>query len=92
MSILVRFPLSKFTKEQYESVHAALEQSGDWPAAGCLIHVAFGDGQDVHVSEIWESQELLQAFVEKLQPKLAAAGFQFAGEPEFFDVLNVETF
>ena len=92
MSILVRFPLSNVTKEQYDAVHSALEQSGEWPAKGCLIHVAFGDGKDVHVSEIWESQELLQAFGEKLQPKLAAAGFQLAGEPEFFDVLNVETF
>jgi hypothetical protein len=92
MSILVRFPLSNVTKDQYDAVHAALEQSGDWPAPGCLIHVAFGDGQNVHVSEIWESPEQLQAFGETLQPKLAAAGFQLAGEPEMFEVLNVETF
>lgn len=91
MSILVRFPLSNVTKQQYDSVHSALEQSGDWPATGCLVHVAFGDEENVHVSEIWESQDLLQAFGEKLQPKLAAAGIQLAGEPEVFEVLNVET-
>jgi hypothetical protein len=49
MSIVVRFPLSNVTKQQYDSVHAELEQSGDWPAAGCLIHVAFGDEQNVRV-------------------------------------------
>ncbi|HTH05384.1 MAG TPA: hypothetical protein VL916_05920 [Ilumatobacteraceae bacterium] len=92
MSILVRFPLSNVTKEQYDAVHSALEESGNWPAKGCLIHVAFGDGQNVHVSEIWESQDLLQAFGETLGPKLAAAGIELAGEPEFFDVLSVETF
>ncbi len=54
MSIVVRFPLSNVRKQQYDSVHAALEQSGDWPPAGCLIHVAFGDEQNVRVSEIWE--------------------------------------
>jgi hypothetical protein len=92
MSIVVRFPVSNVTKQQYESVHSALEQSGDWPPAGCRIHVAFGDEQNVRVSEIWESQEQLQEFGEKLQPKLAAAGIQLSGEPEIFEVLNLETF
>ena len=92
MSIVVRFPLSNVTKQQYDSVHAALEQSGDWPAPGCLIHVAFGDEQNVQVREIWESQEQLQAFGEKLQPKLAAAGIQPVGEPEILEAFNVETF
>ena len=92
MSIVVRFPLSNVTKQQYDSVHAALEQSGDWPAVGCLIHVVFGDEQNVRVSEIWESQEQLQAFGEKLQPKLAAAGIQIAGEPEILEILNLEKF
>ena len=92
MSIVVRFPISNVTKEQYESVRSELEQSGDWPPAGCLVHVAFGDGHDVHVSEIWASPEQLQAFGDKLQPKLAAAGIQMAGQPEIFEVLNLETF
>jgi hypothetical protein len=42
---------------------------GLWP--GCLIHVAFGDEQNVRVSEVWESREQLQAFGETLRPKLA---------------------
>jgi hypothetical protein len=82
MSIVVRCPASNVTNQQYNSVHSALQQSGDWPPAGCLIHLAFGDEQNVHVSEIWESQEQLQAFGEKLQPKLAAAGIELAGEPK----------
>jgi hypothetical protein len=92
MSIVVRFPTSNVTKEQYDSVRAALEGSGDWPPDGCLVHVAFGDAQDVHVSEIWESPEKLQAFGEKLQPHLAAAGVQLSGEPEVFETIRLETF
>jgi hypothetical protein len=92
MSIVARFPLTSVTKAQYDEVKAALEASGDWPADGCLVHVAFGDEQDVHVSEIWESREKMQAFGEKLQPKLAAAGIQPSGEPELFEALNLETF
>jgi hypothetical protein len=92
MSIVVRFPASNVTKQQYDSVHSALEQSGDWPPAGCLIHVAFGEEQSVRVSEIWESQEQLRAFGEKLRPQLEAAGIQLAGEPEIFEAINLETF
>jgi hypothetical protein len=92
MSIVVRFATSNVTKQQYESVHQALEDSGTWPAAGCLIHVAFGDEQDVHVSEIWESREQLETFGEVLRPHLEAAGIQLSGEPEIFETVNLETF
>ena len=92
MSIVVRFATSNLTKQQYESVHKALEDSGTWPADGCLIHVSFGDEHDLHVSEIWESREQLEAFGETLRPHLEAAGVQFSGEPEIFETLSLETF
>jgi len=92
MSIVVRFPPSNVTKQQYDTVHDALEKSGDWPPEGCLIHVCFGDEQDVRVSEIWESQEQLGAFGEKLRPQFEAAGIQLSGEPEVFEAHNLETF
>ena len=92
MSIVVRFPVSNVSKETYDSVKAALAAAGEWPADGCQVHVAFGDAQNVHVSEIWESAEKMQAFGELLQPRLAEAGIQLAGEPEVFEVLNLETY
>ena len=92
MSIVVRFPTSNMTKEQYDAVHDALEKSGDWPVAGCLMHACFGDEQDLRVSEIWESREQFQAFGERVRPRLEAAGIQMSGEPEIFEALNVETF
>ncbi len=92
MSIVVRFPASNVTKQQYDTVHDALEESGDWPPEGCLMHVCFGDQQDVRVSEIWESQEQLSAFGEKLRPQLEAAGIQLSGEPEVFEAHNLERF
>ncbi len=54
--------------------------------------MCFGDDQDIHVSEIWESREQLEAFGQKLRPHLEAAGMQVSGEPEVFEALNVETF
>ena len=92
MSILIRFPPSGVTKQQYESVRNALTESGDWPAEGCQLHVSFGDEEDIRVSEVWESQEQLDAFGEKLRPQLEEAGIELSGEPEVFDVHIVEAF
>jgi hypothetical protein len=92
MSILIRFPASNVTKEQYDTVRNALTEAGEWPADGCQLHVAFGDENDIRVSEIWESQEKLDAFSETLRPRLEDAGIQIAGEPELFNVHVVDNF
>jgi hypothetical protein len=92
MSIVVRFPPSNVSKQQYDSVRAALEESGEWPAEGCQLHVVFGDEEDIRVSEIWESQEQLQAFGEKLRPRMEEAGIRLSGEPEVFEAHIFETF
>ena len=92
MSVLVRFPPSNVSREQYDSVRNALTESGDWPPDGCQIHVCFGDENDIRVSEIWESREKADAFGEKLMPRLEEAGIQLAGEPEVLEVHVLDTF
>jgi hypothetical protein len=92
MSVVVRFPLSNLTRQQYDLIHSALVQSGDWPADGCQLHVLFGDENDLRVSEVWESREKLDAFGEKLGPQMEAAGIQLSGQPEVFEVHSLETF
>jgi hypothetical protein len=92
MSVLVRFPPSNVTKQQYDEVRKALTDAGDWPADGCELHVVFGPENDIRVSEIWESREKVEAFGEKLQPRLEEAGIQLSGEPEFFDVHVVDRY
>ena len=92
MSIVVRFPTSNMTRSQYDSVHDALEQSGNWPAPGCLIHVCFGDEANLHVSEVWESREQFAAFGETLRPHIEAGGIKMSGEPEVYEVVRFESF
>jgi hypothetical protein len=92
MSIVVRFPPSNVSKQQYDTVRAALESAGEWPADGCQLHVCFGDEQDVRVSEVWESQEKLEAFGEKLRPRMEEVGIQLSGEPEIFQAHIVDQF
>jgi len=92
MSIIVLFPLSNVTKDQYDSVRNALEEAGDWPADGCELHLCFGDQQDIRVSEVWESQEKFEAFGETLRPRLEEAGIQLSGQPEVFEAHVVDRF
>ena len=92
MSLVVRFPPSNTTKQQYDAVRNALTEAGDWPGDGCQLHVCFGDENDIRVSEAWESREKLDAFGEKLRPRLEEAGIQLSGEPEVFEAYNFETF
>ena len=92
MSIVVRFPTSNMTRSQYDSVHDALEQGGNWPAPGCLFHVCFGDEADLHVSEVWESREEFASHGERLRPHIETAGIQMSGEPEVYEVVSFESF
>ena len=62
---------------------------GGFPPDGRDYHVCFGTDGDLHVSEIWDSQEQFQAYGEVLMPILADVGIQFSGEPEVFEVHNI---
>ena len=88
MSIVVRFHPANLTVEQYDESIRRLEAAGDFPADGMDYHVCFGSNGSLTVSEIWDSQEQLQAFGERLMPILADVGIQFAGEPEIFEIHN----
>jgi len=92
MSVVLRFPPSNVSKQQYDEVRGAIEGAGDWPPDGCQLHVCFGPENDIRVSEVWESPEKAQAFGEKLGPRLEEAGIQLAGEPEVYEVHIYETF
>jgi hypothetical protein len=92
MSVVVRFPPSNVSKQQYDSIRSELEGAGEWPAEGCQLHVVFGSEDDIRVSEVWESAEQAQAFGEKLGPSMEKAGAQLSGEVEVYDVLLYETY
>jgi hypothetical protein len=92
MSIVVSYPPSNVTRQQYNTVRNALTESGDWPADGCQVHVLFGDESNVRVTEVWESREKLDAFGDRLRPRMEEARIQLSGEPEVSEALIVDTF
>jgi hypothetical protein len=77
--------------EQYEAVAKELEPS--WPPDGIELHVCFGSGDQLKVSEVWESREKLDAFGATLMPILEQNGIDVqSARPEFHDVVNFEAF
>jgi hypothetical protein len=87
MSILARFTPQGMTNQQYDDSITRLKAAGAFPPDGLEYHVCFGSDGDLRVSEIWESQEKMAAFAERLMPILAEAGIN-PGEPEFLEVYS----
>jgi hypothetical protein len=85
MSIVVRFYPTNLTKEKYDESTRLLEGAGAWPPDGLEYHVFFGPEGDTRVSEIWDSQEKLEAFGEVLMPILQEQGIEFSRDPEIFE-------
>jgi hypothetical protein len=91
MSIVVRFSPASLTAEQYDASTRKLEEAWvDFPPEGLDYHVCFGTDGNLKVSEIWDSREQFEAFGERLMPVLSEAGIEFSGEPEVFEVHNIE--
>ena len=90
MSVLARFtPVSGSTPEQYDKAVSRVGEELGEEFSGCEIHVAFiGPDGKIHVSEIWDSREQLDAFVKRLGPVLAEVGVD-PGEPEVLEVYNI---
>jgi len=88
--ILIRYTPSSLTREQYDKVNEILQENGpDGPPAALQLHVMFGAGSDLRVSEIWESAEAWQqAWDGGLKAALETAGFELF-EPDKFPVHEV---
>ena len=76
MSILIRYTPSSLTREQYDKVNEILQENGPGgPPPALQLHVMFGEGSDLRVSEIWESEEAWQqAWDGGLKAELETAG------------------
>jgi hypothetical protein len=92
MPILIRYHPPGLTKAQYEQVGQKLQEVGQWPPDGLILHVGFGSDGDMRVSEVWESREKLESFQQRLMPVLQEAGVDAqTNEPEYFDVQGIES-
>ncbi len=92
MSTLIRFSPEGLTTDQYDEIKRRLNEAGHWPPDGLEYHVCFGTPGQLKVSEIWASNEQLEAFGAHLGPIIEEVGVAQPNPPERLDVYNQERF
>jgi len=71
MAVLALFT-GKLTKEQYDVLRREVDWENKQPAGGVFHAAAFDDVGNVHVADVWESPEQLNAFAQgALMPAFA---------------------
>lgn len=88
MSVLIRFAPASLTAKQYDESVRRLKEAGVFPPDGLDYHVCFGTDGSLKVSEIWDTQEQLDAFGKHLMPILVDVGIE-PGVPEIIEIRNV---
>ena len=88
MSLLIRFAPPSLTGKKYDEVVRRLREDGVLPADGLDYEICFGSDDNLKVSQVWDSQQQLDAFSERLMPILAELGIN-PGEPELLEVQNI---
>ena len=80
MAVMMIMEWQGVTREQYEAVRRIVNFEGNVPRGG-QIHVAAFDDKGLRVTDVWDTAEDFQAFVEqRLMPGVQQAGI--AGEPK----------
>jgi len=88
MAVAVYFHPASLTEEQYRAVVDQLAADGPWPPAGLVHHSCFGEGSSLMIYEVWESQDALGAFGQRLMPVLQQHQVD-PGQPDVMPVVNV---
>jgi hypothetical protein len=73
---------------QYDDVIRKLEAAGAGKPAGRLYHVCYGEPNDLHVTDVWDSMENFEAFGQTLMPILQKEGID-PGKPQVSIVHSV---
>jgi hypothetical protein len=88
VSVLIRFSPASLTAKQYDEVVRRLSVDGVFPAEGLDYEICFGSEGSLKVSQVWDTQEQLDAFGARLGPILADLGID-PGQPEVVEVHNI---
>jgi hypothetical protein len=88
MTILIRFSPPGLNAAKYDEAIRRIEEAGAGTPAGRLYHVCFGDKENLHVSDIWDSMENFEKFGQTMMPIMQDLGID-AGQPEIIEVHNI---
>jgi hypothetical protein len=88
VSLVIRFSPASLTAEQYDNAVRRMTEEGVLPADGLDYEICFGSPGNLKVSQVWDSQEQLDAFAARLMPILGELSID-PGEPEVLEVHNI---
>lgn len=88
MAIVAVFHSPSLTRENYEEsvrrltngAKTRMESVGDWPVEGLLVHIAGPTANGFRVVDVWESEDALRRFGEKLMPIMKEIGIDAVPE------------
>ena len=88
MALGFYFRPSSFTTAMYDDAVSRLEAAGAGAPAGRLYHFALETDGQIHVFDVWDSQEAFEAFGKTLLPIMEALGAD-PGQPHVRSVHNI---
>lgn len=88
MAVAIYFHPESLSEPEYRAVVEQLAREGEWPPSGLVHHSCFGEGNQLMVYEVWETQEALDAFGQRLMPVLQQQQLD-PGQPQVMPVVNV---
>ena len=88
MAVAIYFNPPSLNEKTYRAATDQLAAQGSWPPAGLVHHSCFGEGDNLMVYEVWESQAALDDFGTRLMPILQEHSID-PGEPMVMPVVNV---
>jgi hypothetical protein len=72
------------TTDQYDEVRQAVNWEGNHPKGG-VIHIATHDGNNLRVTDVWESADDLNTFInERLMPGVHQVGVESQPQVEIY--------
>jgi len=75
MAVLAIFTGNGITKEMYEALRNEVQWESRHPGGGIFHACAFDEGGNLHVVDVWESPEAMDAFVStRLLPAMQKLG------------------
>ena len=90
MAFTAVFTPKSMNAAQYDEVIKRLEAAGAGAPKGRLYHVCYGSGDQLQVTDIWESDETFAQFGQILMPILQQVGVD-PGQPAISPIHNTIT-
>ncbi|MEU3480984.1 hypothetical protein ACI2LO_33245 [Streptomyces sp. NPDC033754] len=74
MAIFVHGVLAGVTTDQYDGFNAKLQETPDI-FDGCVSHACVPTDDGLEIFDVWETEQQMNAFAERMMPIAAAVGF-----------------